>query len=173
MEKSIIIDTRGLLEQMPSSLRLQVAKVIYKDLIDRTPFFNNKQVAVISAILKYVLPVKYRAGDTIGGLREAVSNWMIIKKGSASAVYTTKGTDHCLLKYSDGTTIGEIGLLFSKTWSYDLRATSSNIELFYVTKQDIHRIWGKFPKLKDAMRSIAIERVNLLKSMIYIYNLQI
>ena len=164
-EKSIIVDTRGLLEQMPSSLRLQVAKIIYKDLIDRTPFFNNKPVAVISTILKYVLPIKYRSGDAIGNCGEPVTYWMVIKKGSANAVYTTKGTDHCLLKYSDGTTIGEIGLLFSKTWAYDLRASSS-VEIFYVSKRDILRIWGKFQKLKHSMRTVAIERINLLRSMI-------
>ena len=164
-EKSIIVDTRALLEQMPASLRIEVANVIYKDVIDHTPFFSKKPGELISSILKHVLPIKFRDGDIIGASSEAVTHWMIVKSGTCEAIYTSDGNDHCLMRFTAGSTIGEIGILFTQSWSFELRAATT-VEVFYVAKTDLIRVLRDFPKVRDSLRRIAVGRMMRLKLMI-------
>jgi len=62
---------------MPSHLRTEVAMVLYRDLIGKTPFFKDKSSQFIASIVVNIHPIKYAKNSYIGTRLVCNKKWRL------------------------------------------------------------------------------------------------
>merc|ERR1712048_514577 len=154
-------DTQKLMEEMPSHLRTEVAMVLYRDLIGKTPFFQGKSSQFIAAIVTNIYPVKYSEREIIGEKGEIVQDWYIIRSGVVELVVKWEGKEKILMTFVAGSTFGEMGILLGQRWQIDVRA-ATNCEVLSMSRRSMKKVFHEFPQAKKELIGVTQKRIDRL-----------
>lgn len=148
-------DETSVLEDLPSSLKLQVALHLNKDIIEKVPMFNGAPEELIRQIVLNLKPVLYTPGDYIFHRGEMGDEMFFISRGKVDIVSEDGKTVYATL--SDGAFFGEIALLFSSERTASVRAVDY-CDLYTLDKYTFDHVLAKFPDVAAQVQQMAEER---------------
>lgn len=148
-------DESAVLEELPSSLKLQVALHLNKDIIEKVPMFKGAPDDLIRQIVLNLKPVLYTPGDYIFRKGEMGDQMYFISRGKVEIVSEDGSTVFATL--SDGSFFGEIALLFSSERTASVRA-ADYCDLYTLDKFTFDNVLAKFPEIAQQVQAMAEER---------------
>jgi CRP-like cAMP-binding protein len=148
-------DETVVLEELPSSLKLQVALHLNKDIIEKVPMFQGAPEDLIRQIVLNLKPVLYTPGDYIFRKGEMGDQMFFISRGKVEIVSEDGATVFATL--SDGSFFGEIALLFSSERTASVRATDY-CDLYTLDKFTFDNVLARFPDIAEQVHNMAEER---------------
>lgn len=148
-------DESAVLEELPSSLKLQVALHLNKDIIEKVPMFKGAPDDLIRQIVLNLKPVLYTPGDYIFRKGEMGDQMYFISRGKVEIVSEDGATVFATL--SDGSFFGEIALLFSSERTASVRA-QDYCDLYTLDKFTFDNVLAKFPEIARQVQAMAEER---------------
>jgi CRP-like cAMP-binding protein len=148
-------DESAVLEELPSSLKLQVALHLNKDIIEKVPMFKGAPDDLIRQIVLNLKPVLYTPGDYIFRKGEMGDQMYFISRGKVEIVSEDGNTVFATL--SDGSFFGEIAILFSSERTASVRA-ADYCDLYTLDKFTFDNVLTKFPDVAKQIHTLAEER---------------
>lgn len=148
-------DETSVLEDLPSSLKLQVALHLNKDIIEKVPMFKGAPDDLIRQIVLNLKPVLFTPGDYIFRKGEMGDQMYFISRGKVEIVSEDGQTVYATL--SDGAFFGEIALLFSSERTASVRS-AEYCDLYTLDKQTFDNVLAKFPDIARQVQAMAEER---------------
>lgn len=148
-------DESAVLEELPSSLKLQVALHLNKEIIEKVPMFNGAPNDLIRQIVLNLKPVLYTPGDYIFRKGEMGDQMYFISRGKVEIVSEDGKTVFATL--SDGSFFGEIAILFSSERTASVRA-ADYCDLYTLDKFTFDNVLTKFPDVAKQIHTLAEER---------------
>lgn len=148
-------DESAVLEELPSSLKLQVALHLNKEIIEKVPMFNGAPDDLIRQIVLNLKPVLYTPGDYIFRKGEIGDQMYFISRGKVEIVSEDGNTVFATL--SDGSFFGEIAILFSSERTASVRA-ADYCDLYTLDKFTFDNVLTKFPDVAKQIHTLAEER---------------
>jgi len=148
-------DESTVLDELPSSLKLQVALHLNRDIIEKVPMFKGAPDDLIRQIVLNLKPVLYTPGDYIFRKGEMGDQMYFISRGKVEIVSEDGATVFATL--SDGSFFGEIALLFSSERTASVRA-ADYCDLYTLDKFTFDNVLAKFPEIARQVHAMAEER---------------
>ncbi len=148
-------DESAVLDELPSSLKLQVALHLNKEIIEKVPMFNGAPDDLIRQIVLNLKPVLYTPGDFIFRKGEMGDQMYFISRGKVEIVSEDGNTVFATL--SDGSFFGEIAILFSSERTASVRA-ADYCDLYTLDKFTFDNVLTKFPEVARQVHVMAEER---------------
>lgn len=148
-------DETEVLHELPSSLKLQVALHLNKEIIEKVPMFKGAPDDLIRQIVLNLKPVLYTPGDFIFRKGEMGDQMFFISRGKVEIVSEDGQTVFATL--SDGSFFGEIALLFSSERTASVRA-ADYCDLYTLDKFTFDNVLAKFPEIGRQVHAMAEER---------------
>lgn len=148
-------DESAVLDELPSSLKLQVALHLNRDIIEKVPMFNGAPDDLIRQIVLNLKPVLYTPGDYIFRKGEMGDQMYFISRGKVEIVSEDGKTVFATL--SDGSFFGEIAILFSSERTASVRA-ADYCDLYTLDKFTFDNVLTKFPDVAKQIHTLAEER---------------
>ncbi len=148
-------DESAVLSELPSSLKLQVALHLNKDIIEKVPMFRGASEAFIRQIVLNLKPVLFTPGDFIFRKGEMGDQMYFISRGKVEIVSEDGATVFATI--SEGGFFGEIALLFSSERTASVRA-AEYCDLYTLDKFTFDNVLQKFPDIAQQVHVLAEER---------------
>ncbi|MBL8032715.1 MAG: ion transporter [Leptospiraceae bacterium] len=148
-------DESSVLEDLPSSLKLQVALHLNRDIIEKVPMFKGAPDDLIRQIVLNLKPALYTPGDYIFRKGDMGDQMYFISRGRVEIVSEDGKTVFATL--SDGSFFGEIALLFSSERTASVRA-ADYCDLYTLDKFTFDSVLAKFPDIAHQVQTMAEER---------------
>jgi CRP-like cAMP-binding protein len=148
-------DESAVLDELPSTLKLQVALHLNKDIIEKVPMFNGAPDDLIRQIVLNLKPVLYTPGDFIFRKGEMGDQMYFISRGKVEIVSEDGQTIFATL--TDGNFFGEIAILFSSERTASVRA-ADYCDLYTLDKFTFDNVLAKFPDVAKQVQTMAEER---------------
>ncbi len=148
-------DESAVLDELPSSLKVQVALHLNKDIIEKVPMFRGAPDEFIRQIVLNLKPVLYTPGDFIFRKGEIGDQMYFISRGRVEIVSEDGQTVFATL--GDGSFFGEIALLFSSERTASVRA-AEYCDLYTLDKFTFDNVLQKFPEIAQQVHAMAEER---------------
>lgn len=148
-------DESAVLDELPSTLKLQVALHLNRDIIEKVPMFNGAPDDLIRQIVLNLKPALYTPGDYIFRKGEMGDQMYFISRGKVEIVSEDGQTIFATL--SDGNFFGEIALLFSSERTASVRA-ADYCDLYTLDKFTFDNVLAKFPEVARQVQTMAEER---------------
>ncbi len=148
-------DETEVLHELPSSLKLQVALHLNKEIIEKVPMFHGAPDDLIRQIVLNLKPVLYTPGDFIFRKGEIGDQMFFISRGKVEIVSEDGATVFATL--SDGSFFGEIALLFSSERTASVRA-KDYCDLYTLDKFTFDNVLAKFPEIARQVHAMAEKR---------------
>ncbi|GAB4423048.1 MAG: hypothetical protein OHK0011_02680 [Turneriella sp.] len=148
-------DETSVLEDLPQSLKLQVALHLNKDIIEKVPMFKGAPEELIRQIVLNLKPALFTPGDYIFRKGELGDQMYFISRGKVEIVSEDGQTVYATL--TDGAFFGEIALLFSSERTASVRA-AEYCDLYTLDKFTFDNVLAKFPEVAQQVHAMAEER---------------
>jgi len=148
-------DESAVLEELPSSLKLQVALHLNKEIIEKVPMFKGAPEDFVRQIVLNLKPVLYTPTDYVFRKGDMGDQMYFISRGSVEIVSEDAKTVYATL--SEGSFFGEIALLFSSERTASVRA-ASYCDLYTLDKFTFDTVLAKFPEIARQVHVMAEER---------------
>lgn len=148
-------DESAVLDELPSSLKVQVALHLNKEIIEKVPMFRGAPEEFIRQIVLNLKPVLYTPGDFIFRKGEMGDQMYFISRGKVEIVSEDGNTVYATL--ADGSFFGEIALLFSSERTASVRA-AEYCDLYTLDKFTFDNVLQKFPDIAQQIHTMAAER---------------
>lgn len=148
-------DESAVLEELPSSLKVQVALHLNKEIIEKVPMFKGAPEDLIRQIVLNLKPVLYTPGDYVFRKGEIGDQMYFISRGKVEIVSEDGKTVFATL--SDGSFFGEIAILFSSERTASVRA-ADYCDLYTLDKFTFDNVLTKFPEVAKQVHAMAEER---------------
>ncbi|HRP67972.1 MAG TPA: ion transporter [Turneriella sp.] len=148
-------DESSVLDELPASLKLQVAMHLNRDIIEKVPMFSNAPQELIQEIVVSLKPMLYTPGDYICRKGEMGDEMYFISRGRVEIVSEDGATVYATL--SDGSFFGEIALLFSSERTASVRA-ADYCDVYTLDKFTFDAMLAKFPDVARQVQVMAEER---------------
>lgn len=148
-------DETSVLSDLPSSLKLQVALHLNKEIIEKVPMFKGAPEELIRQIVLNLKPALFTPGDFIFRKGELGDQMYFISRGKVEIVSEDGKTVFATL--SDGAFFGEIALLFSSERTASVRA-AEYCDLYTLDKFTFDNVLAKFPEVAQQVQQMAEER---------------
>ena len=148
-------DESAVLKDLPSSLKLQVALHLNRDIIEKVPMFKGAPDELIRQIVLNLKPALFTPGDYVFRKGELGDQMYFISRGKVDIVSEDGQTIFATL--SDGAFFGEIALLFSSERTASVRA-SEYCDLYTLDKFTFDNVLAKFPDVAAQVHAMAEER---------------
>lgn len=148
-------DESEVIGELPSSIKLQVALHLNKDIIEKVPMFKGAPADLIRQIVLNLKPALYTPGDYIFRKGEVGDQMYFISRGKVEIVSEDGNTIYATL--TDGSFFGEIALLFSSERTASVRA-STYCDVYTLDKYTFDHVLGKFPEIAEQVHKMAEER---------------
>jgi len=113
-------DESHILEDLPSSLRLQVAMFLNRNIIEKVPIFKGASDELIRQIIMNLRPVVYTPGDFIFRKGDVGTSMYFISKGTVEVV--SEDGRNVFATLHEGNFFGEIALLLKQPRTASIRA---------------------------------------------------
>jgi len=148
-------DESSVLEELPSSLKLQVALHLNREIIEKVPMFKGAPDDLIRQIVLNLKPMLYIPGDYIFRKGDMGDQMYFISRGKVEIVSEDGQTVFATL--SEGSFFGEIALLFSSERTASVRA-AEYCDLYTLDKFTFDTVLAKFPEVATQVQTMAEER---------------
>ncbi|MFZ5629428.1 MAG: ion transporter [Spirochaetota bacterium] len=148
-------DESAVLQDLPQSLKLQVALHLNRDIIEKVPMFKGAPDELIRQIVLNLRPLLFTPGDYIFRKGEMGDQMYFISRGKVEIVSEDGQTVYATL--TDGAFFGEIALLFSSERTASVRA-AEYCDLYTLDKYTFDNVLSKFPEVAEQVKSMAEER---------------
>ncbi|MBE7438231.1 MAG: ion transporter [Spirochaetales bacterium] len=148
-------DELHILEDLPSSLRLQVAMFLNRNIIEKVPIFKGASDELIRQIIMNLRPVVYTPGDYIFRKGEVGTSMYFISKGSVEVVSEDGQTVFATL--TEGNFFGEIALLLKQPRTASIKAVDY-CDLYLIEQETFNRILTDFPEFADKIHDMVQQR---------------
>ena len=148
-------DESAVLDDLPQSLKIQVALHLNRDIIAKVPMFNGASDDLIQQIVLNLKPVLYTPGDFIFRKGEMGDKMFFISRGHVEIV--SEDGKNVFATLTDGSFFGEIALLFSSERTASVRA-SDYCDLYTLDKETFDNVLSKFPNIAAQVHQMAEER---------------
>ncbi len=148
-------DESSVLDDLPQSLKLQVALHLNREIIEKVPMFKGAPDELIRQIVLNLKPVLFTPGDYIFRKGELGDQMYFISRGKVEIVSEDGKTVYATL--SDGAFFGEIALLFSSERTASVRA-AAYCDLYTLDKFTFDNVLAKFPEVAQQVHAMAEER---------------
>eukprot|EP00002_Diphylleia_rotans_P027803 TRINITY_DN5590_c0_g1_i3.p1 TRINITY_DN5590_c0_g1~~TRINITY_DN5590_c0_g1_i3.p1 ORF type:complete len:736 (-),score=147.16 TRINITY_DN5590_c0_g1_i3:1504-3711(-) len=151
------IDENLILNELPSSLRSEIALYLNRELVENVPLFKgSNEPGFINSLVVMLKPQVALEGDYIIRHGEIGREMYFLSRGEVEVVSGDGKTVFARLK--EGSYFGEIALLFAARRIASIRA-SGYCELLLLTKEDFDSVLNFFPSFADSMRVIAKQKI--------------
>ena len=148
-------DESAVLDDLPQSLKLQVALHLNREIIEKVPMFKGAPDELIRQIVLNLKPALFTPGDYIFRKGELGEQMYFISRGKVEIVSEDGNTVYATL--SDRAVFGEIALLFSSERTASVRA-AEYCDLYTLDKFTFDNVLAKFPDVAQQVRAMAEER---------------
>lgn len=148
-------DESAVLDDLPQSLKLQVALHLNREIIEKVPMFKGAPDELIRQIVLNLKPALFMPGDYIFRKGELGDQMYFISRGKVEIVSEDGQTVYATL--SDGAFFGEIALLFSSERTASVRA-AEYCDLYTLDKFTFDNVLAKFPDVAQQVHAMAEER---------------
>jgi len=126
---------------------------ISRDQIKNVPIFRDCEVGFLHMLAMNVQPVQYFQGDLVVKKGDIANEMFFIVRGTAEVFNEIDGT-----VYAELTTpsfFGEVGLFFEMKRTASVRVSSSVMDVFQLTKNNLNEILKKYPEVAEKIRAEA------------------
>lgn len=148
-------DESAVLDELPSSLKVQVALHLNREIIEKVPMFRGASDEFIRQIVLNLKPILYTPGDFIFRKGEMGDQMYFISRGKVEIVAEDGKTVYATI--SEGGFFGEIALLFSTERTASVRAVDY-CDLYTLDKFTFDNVLQKFPEIAAQVHAMAEER---------------
>eukprot|EP00002_Diphylleia_rotans_P024455 TRINITY_DN4830_c0_g1_i2.p1 TRINITY_DN4830_c0_g1~~TRINITY_DN4830_c0_g1_i2.p1 ORF type:complete len:722 (+),score=98.60 TRINITY_DN4830_c0_g1_i2:164-2329(+) len=152
------IDENSILNELPSSLRSEIALYLNRELVENVPLFKGtNEPGFINSLVVMLKPQVALAGDNIIRHGEIGREMYFLSRGEVEVVSGDGKTVFAKLK--EGSYFGEIALLFAARRIATIRAVGY-CELLLLTKEDFDSVLNFFPSFAETLRAIAKQKID-------------
>lgn len=148
-------DELSVLEELPDSLRSEVALFLRRDFIEHAPLFKGASHELVREMALELRPVVFTPGDYIFRAGQYGRHMYFISRGSVEIVAADGQTVVNTLR--DGDFFGELALLFSQPRSASVRAVNY-CDLYTLDKDTFDRVLAHYPDFAAHIRGEAEKR---------------
>ncbi|MGB0932442.1 MAG: ion transporter [Chitinophagales bacterium] len=148
-------DESEILEELPRSLRIQIALHLNKELIEQVPIFKDASDDLIRYVATHLKPAIFLPNDYIVCEGEFGEEMYFIGKGAVEVV--SKDGKQIYATLQSGHYFGEISLLEGTPRTASVRAIEY-CDLYYLDKETFEDTLQRFPKFAEHIGRIAAER---------------
>lgn len=150
------LDEEDLLQNLPESLRAEVALFLNQDIITKVPFFASCTQDFIRQIVSMLKPRVSIPGECLI-LQNSLGNEMFFLSGGHVEVLVDGVAVNIL---SSGSFFGEYALLFPHEKRTATVRALTYCELFVLRKKDFDRVLAAFPEFEEHLRTTALRRLH-------------
>lgn len=148
-------DETAVLQDLPVSLKTQVAIYINKEIIEKVPIFNGASDAFVREIILNLDPVVFTPGDIIVNQGDIGYDMFFISKGSVDVVSEDQTVVYATL--TSGQFFGEIALLLSSERTATIKA-KEYCDLYRLNKDTFDRVLARYPVFEKNIKELAAKR---------------
>jgi len=126
---------------------------ISRDQIKNVPIFRDCEVGFLHMLAMNVQPVQYFQGDLVVKKGDIANEMFFIVRGTAEVFNEVDGT-----VYAELTTpsfFGEVGLFFEVKRTASVRVSSSVMDVFQLTKNNLDEVLKKYPEVSEKIKAEA------------------
>eukprot|EP00002_Diphylleia_rotans_P025766 TRINITY_DN5107_c0_g1_i6.p1 TRINITY_DN5107_c0_g1~~TRINITY_DN5107_c0_g1_i6.p1 ORF type:complete len:1069 (-),score=196.83 TRINITY_DN5107_c0_g1_i6:596-3802(-) len=151
------LDESSILNDLPPSLRSDVALYLHHHLVQKVPLFQDCDIpGFINSLVVKLQPQVALPGDYIIRHGEIGREMYFLSKGKVEVISGDGSVVYATL--NEGSYFGEIALLFEARRIAHIR-TTTYCDLLMLTKDDFDSVLCYFPSLVDEMRQKAKEKI--------------
>jgi len=154
---------RGLLADLPPSLRLSVLGALTRDLLERVPVFRFAPPALRDELIISLKPIVFPPGADIARAGEIGDGIYFIAEGEVEVLSPDDGAVQATL--GAGTYFGDLTLMLGERRTATVRSRGFS-ETFQLSAAEFARIRAAYPELKDVMVKASQERSDTMAELV-------
>ena len=144
-----------MLEDLPVSLRIEIALHLNRQILRKVPLFENASEGFLRELVLHLEPAVFTPGDTILRRGEIGNRIYFIHRGT---VQVLSGDERQVVAtLGDGDFFGELALLTRQPRSASIRAVDY-CNLYTLEKREFDLVLDKFPEFAEEVRRVAAHR---------------
>jgi voltage-gated potassium channel len=148
-------DESSVVDELPFSLRIQVATELHREIIAKVPMFAGASSAFIRDIILNMVSVVFTPGDYVVRKGEIGEEMFFISRGSVDVVSEDESIVFATLQ--EGAFFGEIALLLSTPRTATIKA-KDYCDLYSLNKSTFERILSRYPDFAKNVKELAEQR---------------
>ncbi|ORZ40800.1 hypothetical protein BCR44DRAFT_64382 [Catenaria anguillulae PL171] len=153
------IDPYTLLQDLPSTLRGELAFTAYGNLLKNVPLFAKADDAFIRAVCMALQPVLFLEGDYIINKDDLGAEMYLVHRGHVQIIAVDKqGKESVISVLRENAYFGEISLYLSRPRTVSVRAATA-VDILVLTKQALDPLLKLYPDVRESIIQYAQERL--------------
>jgi len=148
-------DESSVVDELPFSLRIQVATELHREIIAKVPLFAGASSAFIRDLILNMVSVVFTPGDYVVRKGEIGEEMFFISRGSVDVVSEDESIVFATLQ--EGAFFGEIALLLSTPRTATIKA-KDYCDLYSLNKTTFERILSRYPDFAKNVKEMAEQR---------------
>jgi len=157
------VGERGLLDDLPPSLRLRVLSELTQTLLERVPVFRFCPPALRDELIVSLRPVVFPPATDMVRAGEAGDGIYFIAEGEAQVISPDDGSVQAVL--GTGVYFGDLTLILGERRTATVRSVGFT-ETFRLDATDYERIREAYPELREVMTQASKERSDTMAELI-------
>ena len=157
------IGERGLLADLPPTLRLSVLTALTQDLLDQVPVFRYAPPALRDELIISLKPIVFPPGADIARAGEVGDGIYFIAEGDVEVLSPDTDSIHAVL--GPGTYFGDLTLMLGERRTATVRSRDFS-ETFHLSASDFDRIRKAYPELMEVMAKASAERSGTMAELV-------
>jgi len=141
-------DKQVVFNELPRSLRYQIAIAMHRGAAKFLSFFINKDIVLISSIIPFLNPSLVKSEEFVYKLNDYADEMYFVVKGRLAIVHGIEGINLKILRRGDH--FGDIEIIQQIARKYNVKAISQS-ELLIMNKGLLQLIMEDFPSVWDQM----------------------
>jgi voltage-gated potassium channel len=150
---------KGLLSNLPDSLKTEILLNIHRQLIEKVPFFKNTDKDFLGELVLQLKPTVFLPCDYVFKKGDVGNCMYFIGQGSVNVISENESTILATLK--EGDYLGEIALIKKVTRTRSVKANDYCF-LYALEKKNFDTLLEKYPKFKKHIHETIHMREKLL-----------
>eukprot|EP00736_Rhodelphis_marinus_P013098 Rmarinus@m.20171 len=159
-----VFDEKDIVTSLPHSLKTNLVRHLYRDLVSKVPLFNNLDEEVVTKVCLMMQPYRGVPGDIITKEGEVGRELYVICSGSVLLTYKDL-TKRILHKNSFFGELALLGLGGGLDGSRHLQTATalSYCELAFISREDLKAVSADYPSLCEEISVFAAKRRRVLQ----------
>ncbi|ORZ37520.1 cyclic nucleotide-binding-like protein [Catenaria anguillulae PL171] len=153
------VDATTLLDDLPSTLRAELALKAYGHLLTKVPLFSGADDAFFRALSLALRPILFLEGEDIVRQGDLGAEMFALLRGSVHIIaVAADGSEKILSTLHQGAYFGEISLYLSRPRTVTVRA-ATRVDILVLTKQSLDAVLKLYPDVHSRIIAMAQERL--------------
>lgn len=157
-------DERGLLEDLPPPLRLEVLTHLAHEVLERVPLFRHCGGALRDELLLSLEPTVVTPGSYAAREGETANGMFFIIRGTIEVVSRDDANIHGTLEHGDY--FGDLSLVLGERRTASARALTF-CDLLVLPKREFERIKHDYSEFREALKSMSSERSEKISALVF------